>query len=71
MLKSPSAERRGTARFIHQADHRAQNDQEYEDADIVAVRQDRNDAAAEYATPGDFMGWTAGTVLFCMDYLTE
>lgn len=31
----------------------------------------RNDAAAEYATPGDFMGWTAGTVLFCMDYLTE
>ena len=28
-----------------------------------------NDAAAEYATPGDFMGWTAGVVLFCMDYL--
>ena len=30
----------------------------------------RNDAAAEYATPGHFMGWTAGTVVFCMKYLT-
>ena len=29
-----------------------------------------NDAAAEYGTPGDFMGWTAGTVLFCAAYLT-
>jgi len=31
----------------------------------------RNDAAAEYATPGDFMGWTAGVVLFTMDYLCQ
>lgn len=31
----------------------------------------KNDAAAEYATPGDFMGWTAGTVLFIMDYLYD
>lgn len=30
----------------------------------------RNDAAAEYETPGDFMGWTAGIVIFCMNYLT-
>ena len=29
----------------------------------------RNDAASEYGTPGDFMGWTAGVVLFTMDYL--
>jgi hypothetical protein len=28
-----------------------------------------NDAAAEYGTPGDFMGWTAGAVLFCAAYL--
>ena len=27
------------------------------------------DAASEYGTPGDFMGWTAGTFLFCADYL--
>jgi len=29
----------------------------------------RNDAASEYGTAGDFMGWTAATVLFTMDYL--
>ena len=28
-----------------------------------------NDAAAEYGTPGDFMGWTAGALLFCAAYL--
>ena len=27
------------------------------------------DAASEYGTPGNFMGWTAGTFLFCADYL--
>lgn len=35
-----------------------------------AVTGDR-DAAAEYGTPGNFMGWTAGAVLFFMDYLHE
>ena len=29
----------------------------------------KNDAASEYGTPGDFMGWTAGVVLVCLDYL--
>jgi alpha,alpha-trehalase len=28
-----------------------------------------NDAAAEYETPGQFMGWTAGVVLFTIKYL--
>jgi len=28
-----------------------------------------NDAASEYATPGQFMGWTAGIILFTIDFL--
>ena len=39
MFGSPLAERRGTARLVHQLDHDAQEDQEDQDADIVSVRQ--------------------------------
>lgn len=49
------------------------NVKQYEDTGVLWEKYNsvtgNNDAAAEYATPGDFMGWTAGVVLYCADYL--
>ena len=48
----PAAEGGGTARLVHQADHGAQNDEEDQDAHVVAVGHRRYDAAVEHVAHG-------------------
>ena len=48
MCLCPSSEGRRTAGLVHHADHRAQNDKKHQDADVVCIRQHRDDASLKY-----------------------
>lgn len=48
VLGSPAAEGGGAAGLVHQADHSTQDNQEDQDAHIVAVRQHRDNSVLEY-----------------------
>ena len=52
VLGGPAAEGGGAAGLVHQADHSAQDDQEDQDAHIVAVRQHRDDPVLEHMEHG-------------------
>ena len=52
VLGGPAAEGGGPAGLVHQADHSAQDDQEDQDAHIVAVRQHRDNTVLEYMEHG-------------------
>ena len=56
VLLGPAAESGGAARLVHQAHHGAQDDQEDQDAHVVAVRQDGDDAVAEHVDEGALKG---------------
>ena len=56
VLGSPLAEGRRAACLVHQGHHGAQDDQEHQNAHVVAVRQNSDDAAGEHVVHGAFKG---------------
>ena len=56
VLGGPAAEGGGAARLVHQAHHGAQDDQEDQDAHVVAVRQHGSDAVLKDVKDGALEG---------------
>ena len=54
MRRCPTSERRRPTCPIHQADHCAQNDKEYQNSNVVAVGQHRRDPVAKHMNDRPF-----------------